>query len=263
VKKRIDATEVKTYIKDQGADLVGIAEADCFEANPRRRGPRFIMPEAKSVVVIAQRMITGSLESPSDMATSVLGMALYEELHLLSLRLARYLEQHGYRAAIVPPYSPVEMSEDTKGFTGDVSLRHAAVGAGLGVLGRNNLLVTPEFGPRVRIGAVVSTVELDPDVPLTENFCEDCGACISACPVDALSEPGKTRTGRCARQALPYGLSKVIDYFSGKATYPKEDMAEAFLSPEFWNMYQSLQLGIQYGCHACITACPVGQLNPQ
>lgn len=261
--KAIDSKEVKTYIKDQGADLVGIADADCIEATPRRRGPRFLMPEAKSIVVIAQRMIRGSLESPSDMATTVLGIALYDELHLLSLRLARYLEQRGYRAAIVPPYSPVEMSEETKGFTGDVSLRHAAVAAGLGVLGSNNLLVTPEFGPRVRLGAVVSTAELAPDVPLSENFCEDCGACVSACPVDALSEPGKTRTGRCVRQALPYGLSKVIDYFASNAKNPKEDMAEIFLSPQFWNIYQSLQLGVQYGCHACINACPVGHLNPK
>lgn len=79
----------------------------------------------------AQRMIRGSIESPSDMATTVLGIALYDELHLLSLRLARYLEQRGHRAAIVPPYSPVEMSEETKCFTGDVSLCHAAVTAGL------------------------------------------------------------------------------------------------------------------------------------
>jgi len=102
-------------------------------------------------------MIRGSLESTSDMATTVLGTALYDELHLLSLRLARYLEQRGHRAAIVPPYCPVEMSKKTKGFTGDVSLRHAAVAAGLGVVGRNNLLVTPEFGPRVRLGRGINS----------------------------------------------------------------------------------------------------------
>jgi hypothetical protein len=48
--KAIDSTEVKTYIKDQGADLVGIAVADFVETNPRRRGPRFIMPDAKSII---------------------------------------------------------------------------------------------------------------------------------------------------------------------------------------------------------------------
>lgn len=259
----VDSKEIKTYLKDQGADLTGIAQADCFETNPRRRGPEFIMPEARSIIVLAQRMLIGCLESPSDMVTTVLGIALYDELHLLVLRLARFLEQRGHRAAIVPPYSPVEMSVETKGFTGDVSLRHAAVAAGLGVLGNNNLLVTPEFGPRVRLGAVVTTAELAPDEPSSENFCENCDACVSACPADALSEPGKTRTGRCVRQALPYGLSKVIDYFANSVNKPKEEIAETFTNPEFWNMYQSLQLGIQYGCHACINACPVGYLNPE
>jgi len=259
----VDSKEIKTFLTEQGADLVGIATADCFETNSRRRGARFIMPKAQSIIVFAQRMLIGCLESPSDMVVTVHGIALYDELHSLAHKVARLLEQRGHRAAIVPPYSPVEMSQETKGFTGEVSLRHAAVPAGLGVLGRNNLLVTPEFGPRVRLCAVVTTAELAPDEPCSESFCEDCEACVSACPVDALSEPGKTRTGRCVRQALPHGLSKMIEYLANSLNKSKEEIAETFTNPEFWNMYQSLQLGIQYGCHACINACPTGHLNPE
>lgn len=259
----LDSNEIKTFMKEQGADLVGIAKADSFETTPTRRGPRFIMPQAQSIIVVAQRMLIGCLESPSDMVTTVQGIALYDELHMLALKTARFLEQRGDRAAIVPGYSPVEMRLDTKGLSGEVSLRHAAVAAGLGELGRNNLLLTPEFGPRVRLCGVVTTAELAPDVPSSKNSCDDCESCVSACPADALSEPGKTRTGRCLRKALPYGLSKVIEYLSNSLNKPREEVAETFTSPEFWNMYQTLQLGIQYGCHACINACPVGSLNPK
>ena len=259
----VNSKEIKTFVREKGADLVGIANADCFETTSRRRGPKFIMPEARSIIVFAQRMLIGCIESPSDMVVTIQGIALYGELHTLALKLARFLEQRGHRAAIVPPYSPVEMNQETKGLAGEVSLRHAAVAAGLGVLGSNNLLVTPEFGPRVRLCAVVTRAELATDEPSSENFCKNCEACISACPVDALSEPGKTRTGRCLRQALPYGLSRVIDYLTKSLNNSKEKRAETFKNPDFWNMYQSLQLGLQYGCHSCINACPVGSLNPK
>lgn len=257
----VDSEEIKGYLREQGADLVGIAGADSFETNARRRGPAFVMPKARSIIVFAQRMLVGCIESPSDMVVTVQGIALYDELHKLALKTAFLLEQRGHRAAMVPGYSPVDMNLETKGLTGEVSLRHAGVAAGLGTPGRNNLLVTPEFGPRVRLCAVVTTAELDPDEPCSDQFCDDCEACVSACPVEALSEPGKTRTGRCLRMALPYGLSKLIEYLSENLNRPKEEIAETFKQPKFWNLYQGLQLGLQYGCHACINACPVGSLN--
>ena len=258
----MNSGDIKGMLKQQGADLVGIAGADCFETNTRRRGPANVMPAAKSIIVIAQRMLQGCIESPSDMVVTIQGIVLYEELNRLSYHTARMLEKNGHHAAMVPGYSPVDMSMQTKGMSGEVSLRHAAVAAGVGQLGRNNLLVTQEFGPRVRLAAVVTTAELTIDQPFTEDLCEECEACIAACPVEALSEPGKTRTGRCVRMALPYGLSKVVDYLANNQGQSEEVIAETYKSSDFWNMYQSLQMGLQYGCHACINACPLGSWLP-
>ena len=141
---------------------------------------------------------------------------------------------------------------------GVVSLRHVAQAAGLGTLGKNNLLLTRELGPRVRLGGVVTAAPIDYDESCTEDFCVDCEACIAACPVDALSRPGKTHTGRCVRQVLPYGLSGLIKYLTEGLDGNKEEMKKSFKDANFWNIYQSLQLGLQYGCHACINACPIG-----
>ena len=85
--------------------------------------------------------------------------------------LGCFFEQRGYRAATVPSYTPVEMTSETKGFMGAVSLRHVAQAAGLGVLGKNNLLLTPHLGPRVRLGAVVTTADLNPDDWKTPIYC--------------------------------------------------------------------------------------------
>ena len=260
--KGIESEEVKALVRDMGADLVGIASADCVETTPTRRSPLNVLPEARSAVVFAKRMLTGSIESPSDEVVTCQNLALYQKLDHITYALGCFLEERGHRAATIPAYIPVEMTSETKGFVGVVSLRHVAQASGLGVLGRSNLLLTPDFGPRVRLGGVVTTAPMDPDEPIEEDFCEQCEACISACPVDALSEPGKTRMGRCVRQVLPTGLTGLIAYLVEILDNSKEGIGESFKMPNFWRLYQSLQLGLQYGCHACINACPTGSRTP-
>ncbi len=260
--RSVQSEEVKAIVREGGVDLVGVAPADCVETTAIRRGPRNVLPKAQSVVVFAKRMLTGSIESPSNEVSTSQNLALYQELDRITFVLGCFFEQRGYRAATIPPYIPVEMTAETKGFVGAVSLRHVAQAAGLGVLGKNNLLLTPHLGPRVRLGAVVTTARLDPDKPMSEDLCSDCEACIAACPVDALSEPGRTHTGRCVRQILPHGLSGLIHYLTERLDHPRDEMKQSLLDPDFWNLYQSLQVGLQYSCHACINACPSGTAKP-
>ena len=260
---RAKSEEIKALARGEGVDLVGVASAHCLETTPIRRGPHSALTEARSVVVFAKRMLAGSIESPSKEVVTSQNLALYRELDRISYVIGCFLEQRGYQAATVPSYNPVEMTSETKGFVGAVSLRHVAQAAGLGVLGKNNLLIAPQLGPRLRLGAVVTTAPLDPDKPLNEDLCGDCEACAAACPADALSEPGRTHTGRCLRQALPYGLSRLIAYLTESLDQPREEIKQSFLNPDFWNLYQSLQVGLHYGCHACINACPAGTSKPQ
>ena len=254
----IESNEVKAVAREMGAILVGIASEDCVDITPTRRGPSHVLSEASSVVVFAMRMLKGSIESPREEVVTNQNLTLYQELDRISYSLGCFFEERGYGAATIPAYSPVEMTSETKGFVGVVSLRHVAQAAGLGTLGKNNLLLTRELGPRVRLGGVVTAAPIDYDESCTEDFCVDCEACIAACPVDALSRPGKTHTGRCVRQVLPYGLSGLIKYLTEGLDGDKEEMKKSFKDANFWNIYQSLQLGLQYGCHACINACPIG-----
>ena len=256
--KSIETNEVKAVAREMGVDLVGVASRECVDTTPTRRGPSHVLSEASSVVVFAKRMLKGSIESPREEVVTNQNLALYQELDRISYLLGCFFEERGYEAATIPAYSPVEMTSETKGFVGVVSLRHVAQAAGLGTLGKNNLLLTRELGPRVRLGGVVTTAPLDHDESYTEDFCVDCEACIAACPVDALSRPGKTHTGRCVRQVLPYGLSGLIKFLAESLERNREEMQESFKDANFWNIYQSLQLGLQYGCHACINACPIG-----
>ena len=68
-----------------------------------------------------------------------------------------------------------------------LSHKHVAVEAGLGWIGRNNLLVTPQYGARVRLGTVLTDMPLPAGAPLEED-CGECRACIEACPAGAIAE---------------------------------------------------------------------------
>jgi len=72
-----------------------------------------------------------------------------------------------------------------------------AIDAGLGELSRMSLLVTPKYGPRVRLAKVITDMPLVPDQPISfgvHQFCEVCGKCADACPSGAIMKLGEART---------------------------------------------------------------------
>ena len=72
---------------------------------------------------------------------------------------------------------------------GSIWLKDAAVAAGLGVVGKNNILVTPRFGPRVRLRAMYLSADLPSTGPTSWDPCKDCAEfCRKACPQQAFSE---------------------------------------------------------------------------
>jgi epoxyqueuosine reductase len=72
---------------------------------------------------------------------------------------------------------------------GGLFLKDAAVMAGLGCIGKNNLLVTPEFGPRIRLRAMILEAQIDPTGPVQFDPCDGCKEpCRHACPQNAYSD---------------------------------------------------------------------------
>jgi epoxyqueuosine reductase len=119
-----------------------------------------------------------------------------------------------------------------------VFLKDAAVLAGLGVIGRSNLLVTPQWGPRTRFRALLVEGDLEPTGPIQDFYpCESCAElCHLACPRDAFST-GAYHRPACIQQ---------ID----------ADVAGRGSGGEPWQDGRP-KLVIKY-CRACELACPVG-----
>ena len=188
-------------VREFGADLAGIADPRVLRNGPSEtlfphmkdhtrdhfadeittglpHGTVFWEPDAASVLVYA---IHQGADAPElDWWCGEIDPPGNKKLLQISRRLKEYLAQEYPHIHVYPKRYHVER--------GGLYLKEAAIAAGLGCIGRNNLLVTPQFGPRVRLRAVVLSEPLPPDGPSGFDPCTGCPApCIASCPRNAFS----------------------------------------------------------------------------
>jgi epoxyqueuosine reductase len=251
--------EVKAMAMANGAALVGVSTIESIPPCTPPLPVAKVMPEGRNVIVFAIPMLRGSIESPSLFPAMVSTDATYKEMEILTLRLGRLLEEHGYRAAAIVPALPIEMSRETNGLLGDISLRHAAVGAGLGVIGKSRLLLTRKWGPRVRLGAVVTDAPLIADQPIEEQLCDDCDLCVQSCPAQALNTHTLKDALKCLGKQQKWGMVAHIRFMQKLLEAPLEQQKSMLRDPEYWNIYQAQSVTLMYTCYECINSCPVGE----
>lgn len=254
--------EIRKYGYDLGVDGVGFASIGDYKS-ARSPDPRTILPNVKSIVVLGHRMIDGALDSKNARINMAARMGVMDvSKHHLYL-LARFIEdKFGVKAAPVLSSYPLDMEAPVMGLIGDVSLRHAAVAAGLGIFGRHNLVIHPRFGSRLSFTGLLTELSLASDPPVKKDLCNDCNLCVEACPGRALDTEGKTDELKCLRASQPYGIGGAVGYirkFIGKT--PEEQKA-LLKEPLLMSLYQALFIGFQYCCYNCIAVCPVGERRP-
>ncbi|HWP97589.1 MAG TPA: epoxyqueuosine reductase [Syntrophomonadaceae bacterium] len=205
-------TEIKAQAIKLGADLVGFASVDRFLEAPEGFRPTDIMPRAKSVIVIAKRGPREVVRNKRRLTTYYhVFCTITGQLDQIAYQLSYFIEDQGFRAYPVPSDSPyTAWDEENMHGRGDLSHRHAGAAAGLGVLGKNTLLITPRYGNRIQLVSIISDLEVNPDPLVEEDLCpEDCRVCLDACPVGALD--GTTVVQKLCREhiatTLPRGFS--------------------------------------------------------
>ncbi|MDD5132734.1 MAG: hypothetical protein PHH44_08750 [bacterium] len=100
-----------------------------------------------------------------------------------ALKLAAFIQEEGYKAMPIPASQVIDWQNQK----GHLSHKKMAAAAGLGWIGRNNLLVTPQYGAQVRLVTILTDMPLSTDRPLTDN-CGACQACLATCPAKAIKE---------------------------------------------------------------------------
>lgn len=268
----VTADEVKDKAKALGADIVGIADGAVMNENPPdpadpRRPSDITDHDAGRVIVIGKRLNSGTTrltrwDERHKYYNDELTMTRLEET---ALELVLWLEQQGYPALIVPP-----THVDPWRYRGDpeeamkplLSLDHAAVEAGLGTLGLNLQLLTPEYGPRVMLSAVLCSVPVEADRKKDEALClgPECGRCLSACPGDVVGHWERDWKA-CDRYRSPHGFFQLTEYLEEMIRAGDPETQRAMLRSETsFNLWQSILRGAGAitGCRRCQDVCPVG-----
>jgi len=194
----ISAQTIKELANQLGADLCGIAPVARFDRAPKGFHPTDLFPQAKSVVAIAKRFPEGPFHALSPIPYTVTSDVLLAEVTRLTYQLCDNLERTARLRAVPVPSEPYEYWDamNRQGL-GLLSLKHAAVLAGLGVMGKNTLLTNRQFGNRLCLGAVLLDVELPGDPMADYRLCaDDCRLCIDACPARAIGASTVTQK-RC------------------------------------------------------------------
>jgi len=251
---------VKEVAEKAGAHLVGIAPVKRFAEAPEGHKPNDLLKKAESVISLACVIPYGTAITAPSFSYITYGFNLLEQkLHEISFAVAWFLEEEGFISLPLQTSSDIvsvkiieESPEPQVIRMGLFSHRHAAVEAGLGEIGANSALVTPQYGSRVRLGSVITAAKLTPDSKLTEKVCDPrkCGyRCVKACPYDALPGDGTINQYRCMAGRLrdvgePYDLNMFKEYAS------------------VHYLIRRRKVTITYPvCGRCVVCCPMGRLQ--
>ena len=271
-------SEIKEFSRSEGASLVGVGSVDRFRGAPEGHGPLDFIEEAKSVIVVGIKIPDAIVEyssyaykfrgtpwwASSPTPTGNWITAMRENVYLLlghfnidimlnnlAIRIALKLEDAGYRSMPTPNTNSTGVGYPVSHLTNyfaPFSQRHAAVRAGLGEFGFNNIVLTPQFGPRLRFVSVITQALLEPDPLLSEKVClrEKCDVrgprCLQACPAGAIQ--------------LREGIDHTASFID---TPSKTDARLCGIIPE--------EGAVPPGAHArpaciyygqCLSRCPVG-----
>lgn len=223
VKKEDVTSLIKNIALHYGAEDVGIAYADedNYYSHRGRHEEDYGEPvdtSLKYAIVYTVKMEKDAINTAPAMPTAVESSKAYVDAAVIGLQIANYIGNLGYRARChmdgnyLMPAIPI------------------AVKAGLGDIGRNNLLISKKNGCFVRIGIVTTELELIPDKPVSldvERFCRLCGRCAKTCPARTISHSDDSKE---------WGIEQEKCY-------------------KIWR-------GLGTDCGICISACPIGQELP-
>lgn len=260
---------IKSKAKELGADLVGICSAATLNENPPdsrwAQTPGRIWSECRSVISIGKRVPWGLLRTDNKAFKTYPPHLVMSRLDNIALDLSYFIEEHGGSACQAS--QQITDTELKNGSYAPLSLRHVAIEAGLGTLGLNMSLLTPEFGPRVYVTAVMTDVKLTYDSPLSKPLClgPSCGRCLLACPSDAVDHWSLNKR-KCSQNAQKFGISSFFRFLNQVVEAGSLEERQALLSSEkITNYWQALRTGsMSYGgCFSCWQACPVGLDYPE
>jgi len=225
--------QVKQKLITSGADLAGVADTEPLQA--LKTNPPNLLDSFTRALSMAVQLPAAVFEMIEDQPTPIYG-SVYQTanriLDEIAFKAAKMLQNDGFRSLPIPASQII----DRENWYAAISHKAFARMAGLGWQGKNLLLITPQYGSRVRLVTVLTDAPLIIDGPV-KNHCGKCMMCRDACPVGAIKGVNTANHYKTRHEAL---------YF---------DKCAAKLSNEFARLPE-ISAPI---CGICIKVCPFGR----
>lgn len=223
--KKLTSDMIKKRAKELGAQVCGIGSLDIFKDEIPGRDPKMILPNAKSIIGFGFSVPRGLFESmerdAAYYAYTTLGVKYIDEefAEIFLLKIGGMIEDFGYDACLqkAVPNLRIKGDKETNPEVSDtyelihavpvdpgkpapdviIDFAKAAKTCGIGSVGYSGKIISPKYGPFVRYCFIITDAELEFDKPLSDNVCDNCKLCESACPGNAI-ENGKLNTWQCS-----------------------------------------------------------------
>lgn len=159
----MDSQQIKQRLMRMGADLVGIAGINRFDGAPEGFHPADAMPGCRSAIVFAKRFLRASLDCSTTVPYTIVRNLLSSKLDDMAVCFCTELEEAGIAAVPAGTIGSTLLDKRTERFRNIVSAKHCAQAAGLGTIGKNTLLITPQFGNMVWLNVILTDAALQAD----------------------------------------------------------------------------------------------------
>lgn len=250
--------EIRRLAEGESVPLLGFCPAAKMADEPSGYRPEDILPGARGLVSFAIPVPRGIYQTPSNAPEMICRAQslCYRRLDGLSVRIAALLEERGERAIPVFGCSPMAINErgDIAGYLNQIRMGEAA---GIGVRGRNGILLNSSYGARLMLGGVVTTALL-PEVrhpDADEPGCPPgCRICASACPVGAIDPDSKrVKIMHCLNHTSRTPLMSKPRFVALRAIRPRS-------AARLMNL-TSLDEHTLHVCSKCVALCPYGDFD--
>ncbi|MBD7912456.1 MULTISPECIES: epoxyqueuosine reductase [Clostridium] len=202
--------KIKEIFINLGADLCGVASVDLFVNSPEGFHPKDIFSDCKSVIVFAKKIPKGLANVNPRIVYRQFNNVALTEIDRIAYLGSNELEKIPNAIAVpIPCDNPYDYwDEENLEGKGTLSMKHAAVLAGIGTLGKNTLLLNSKYGNMLTLGAVLTNLDLPSDPPARDICLKGCRICIDNCPGKAINENHVTQKNcrKCAYGSNDRGL---------------------------------------------------------
>lgn len=184
-KEKENYSKLKEFALEWGVSLFGVCDISKLKGEFLDLSPGVIKGLDKGIS-LAVRLFDKIIDSIEDRPTK-LYYYHYRQVNYfldrLALGVTQFIQNRGWSGLPIPSSQTIDWEKQK----GHLSHKEVAQQAGLGWIGRNNLLVNPDFGSRIRLVTVLTDFPLLCDKPI-EDECGDCRDCLGVCPVGAIKE---------------------------------------------------------------------------